>query len=91
VKLRKWLFDHRLKVVEFAKMVGTGRCYIHQWMTGAKPSEEMLGRVREITMGQVSSFEDLVNEYAVPRNKRKKSFPERALLKKTRKRRHEEG
>jgi hypothetical protein len=41
-------------------------------MSGTKPSEEMLARVKEVTMGKVNSFEDLVDTHTVPPERRKK-------------------
>jgi hypothetical protein len=62
MKLRRWLFERRLKITDFAKLMKTGRCYVHHWMAGVKPSEEVLSRVKEITQGEVSTFDDLIDE-----------------------------
>lgn len=63
MKLREWLFRHRMSVTSFAKVVKTGRVYIHHWMRGVKPSEQKMRRVREITNGEVDTFQDLLDEH----------------------------
>ncbi len=59
MKLKTWLYLHRLKITELARLLGVSRCYVHQIFSGAKPSQALLDRVSVITHGNVTKFEEL--------------------------------
>jgi len=60
MNLREWLFKQRLSITFFAALMKVDRTYVHRWFTGQKvPSEDVMERIREISMGQVTNKEDL--------------------------------
>lgn len=61
--LRTWLFHNRMKVTEFARLIGIHRSYVHMWMSGTKkPHAKLMDEIRELTMGKVDSFDALLDK-----------------------------
>lgn len=59
--LRDWLFKNRMTVATFARLMLIDRSYVYMWFSGKKrPSLEMLGEIKEFTIGQVSTYDDLL-------------------------------
>lgn len=62
MKLREWLFKTRISVKDFSKLLEINRSYLHTIMNGSQiPSARILYRINEVTIGQVSKLEDLVD------------------------------
>jgi transcriptional regulator with XRE-family HTH domain len=60
MNLREWLFKHQLKITYFAAVLKVDRTYVHKWMKGQRiPSEKIMKKIREMTIDQVGSLEDL--------------------------------
>ncbi len=60
MNLREWLFKNRMSIKLFASLINVDRTYIHKWMSGTHvPSDDILLRIRETTIFQVSGKEDL--------------------------------
>lgn len=60
MNLREWLFKQRLSIKFFSALMKVDRSYVHRWMKGEKvPSDEVMKRIREISMDQVFEKEDL--------------------------------
>jgi len=60
MKLRDWLVRVRLSIMDFAKLVGVSRSYVHMILMGDRvPSKDLLDRIKYISMGKVKEFEDL--------------------------------
>lgn len=64
--LRTWLFQNHMKVTDFANLLSVHRTYVHLWISGKrKPHKKILSKISEMTMGKVSSFEDLIDKTTV--------------------------
>ena len=62
MKLRTWIQLSRYSIVVVSKIFKVNRTFIYYMMSGKrKPSQELLDRITEATHGQVSTFEDLVD------------------------------
>jgi len=59
MKLRTWLYVHKIKIAQFARLLGVSRCYLHQIFDGSKPSKNLLDKISELTHKNVAKFEDL--------------------------------
>ena len=60
MKLREWLFKTRISVKDFSKLLGINRSYMHTIMNGSQiPSQRILDRIKDVTIGQVSKIEEL--------------------------------
>lgn len=60
MNLREWLFKQGLSITFFAALMKVDRSYVHRWFNGQKiPSERVMKRIREISMGTISTVEDL--------------------------------
>jgi transcriptional regulator with XRE-family HTH domain len=60
MKLREWLFKNRLSVTYFAAILKVDRSYVHMWLRGTKfPSQELLDKIRTLTVGKVRGIKDL--------------------------------
>ena len=60
MNLREWLFKHRLPITYFAAVLKIDRSYVHKWMKGKRtPSDKIMKKIREISMGQVLTQDDL--------------------------------
>ena len=60
MNLREWLFKQRLSITYFAGLMKVDRTYVHKWMQGLKvPSDDLMERIREISMDEVYEKEDL--------------------------------
>lgn len=63
MNLKEWLFMQRLSITVFAGLLKVDRTYVHRWFTGKKiPSDEVMERIRTLTMGNIDSKEDLKDE-----------------------------
>jgi transcriptional regulator with XRE-family HTH domain len=62
-KFRKWLYDNGYSVEHFANKIGVGRSSVQNWLAGrAKPRVDLMKKVRQITNGQISKVEDIVEK-----------------------------
>ena len=60
MNLREWLFKNRMRLIYFAALMKVDRTYVHKWMRGTHaPSEKVMKRIREISLGTISTHDDL--------------------------------
>jgi transcriptional regulator with XRE-family HTH domain len=60
MNLREWLFTQRLSIKYFAGLMRVDRSYVHRWLKGTRlPSEDIMKRIREISLDSVFNPEDL--------------------------------
>jgi transcriptional regulator with XRE-family HTH domain len=60
--LREYLFKNNLTIVRLAKILNANRQYIHAWLRGdISPSQDLLNKIKTLTNGQISTFEQLVD------------------------------
>jgi len=60
--LREYLFQSNLTVAELARKLGVTRVYLHYCLKGSRiPSKELLTKISELTNGQITKFEQLVD------------------------------
>jgi hypothetical protein len=62
LKLKLWLFKNNVKITHFAHQVGVSRWYVHRWLNGVVPTDNVMERVREVTKNEVYDVEDLSGE-----------------------------
>lgn len=60
MNLREWLFKNRMRLIYFSALMKVDRTYVHKWMRGTHaPSEKVMKRIREISLGTISTHDDL--------------------------------
>lgn len=68
MNLREWLFKQRISIKFFSTLINVDRTYVHKWMKGTHvPSEEVLEKIRELSLNEVSSNDDLKDVMACQR------------------------
>jgi hypothetical protein len=61
--LKDWLRRTKITISKFAVVIGIDRSYLHSLLKGKKrPSDKLMKRIKEVTMGYVSSKQELVGE-----------------------------
>ena len=59
--LREWLLRTKIKVYKFAELIEVDRSYLSSIMKGRHiPSDQIMQRVEEVTMGEVREKKDLI-------------------------------
>jgi|HubBroStandDraft_3_1064219.scaffolds.fasta_scaffold116484_2 transcriptional regulator with XRE-family HTH domain len=63
LKLREWLYQARVTMIDFCELLGINRSYLHMLMRGKKnPSKRLVQLIKEITKGKVSRAADIKDE-----------------------------
>lgn len=79
MNLREWLFSKRLSITYFAGLLKVDRCYVHRWIAGKQiPSEKIMKKIRELTLGQIRKFEELKDEQTTSDRRNDENVPENA-------------
>ena len=61
-KLHVWCFEKNITIQDFANILGVSRSLITRWNRGDRhPSAVIMGQIKKITKGFISTPQDLLN------------------------------
>jgi transcriptional regulator with XRE-family HTH domain len=63
MKLKDFLYQSGITIKDFSGLLGIHRCYLHQLIGGDRmPSEELMIKIKKLTLNKVSEPEDLIGK-----------------------------